>query len=99
MVFLAIFTGAMTLLNYYWQANYTLSAFLSVVSLAAQFILAVLTITAVIGYKGRRNVPAPGGWYNYWTFRFCIIIISLIGNIGVLVVFMLHAFGVIESIY
>ncbi len=98
MIILAIITGALSALNYYWHAGYNLSIFQEMVGLIAQVFLAILTVLAAIAYRGQRDRPSyGGGHYRIWTFRFCIIVISLLGNFSILIVFILHMAGVVSS--
>ncbi len=99
MVGLAIVTGVLTLLNYYWQSAYDLSVPLQVVSVVAQAVLLTGTILAAVAYQGRRSRPSyGGGWYRIWTFRFAIIVLSLLGNVCVLVVLVLHLAGLVDQL-
>jgi hypothetical protein len=97
-VTLAIVTGALSALNYYWHAGYELSLFAEIVGLVAQVFLATLTVLAAVTYRGQRSRPSYGsGNYRIWTVRFCVIIISLLGNFSVLIAFVLHIFRIIGA--
>ncbi len=86
MVLLAIATGALGLLNYVWQANALLPQYLQAISVVEQLILTIVTVAAMVGYKGKRDRPSyDGGFYKVWTFRYAIIILSFIGNMALLV--------------
>ncbi|WP_100066041.1 hypothetical protein [Miniphocaeibacter massiliensis] len=95
MVFLAILTGLLSLGNFYINANWNLSESAVFLTLIAQVVLTILTIFAAFGYKGRREVNGYKG-YKIWTFRFAIIMVSVLGNICVLATIGLNKFGIIN---
>ncbi|MDR2896703.1 MAG: hypothetical protein LBV30_08680 [Propionibacteriaceae bacterium] len=99
MVLAAIVTGVLAFLNYLWQASANLTPALQIISVLISLALTVITIIAAIVYNGRRLRPSfDGGWYSIWTLRYGIIMLSLLGNLSVLVVLALHLFGVIRHL-
>jgi hypothetical protein len=99
MVILAVVTGALSFFNYFWQANYSLPVLPQTASVIAQAVLMILTLAAAVGYRGRRSRPSyDGGHYRVWTFRFAVIMISMLGNAAVLVVLALFRFGIIAAL-
>ncbi len=99
MLVLAIVTGILAGLNYYWQSDESLALPLQIVGLAAQLVLTALTIIAASRFRGRRSRPSyGGGHYRIWTFSFGLIVLSLLGNVCILVAFALHLSGVIDHL-
>lgn len=95
MLFLALLTGVGALLNYY---AVTASIYSLLPATIIQFFLFVLTVIALIAYKGRRSRPSyDGGWYKIWTFSFALIVISFIGNFSILIVFILNLTGYLSG--
>jgi hypothetical protein len=99
MIFIAIATGVLSFLNYVWQANYPLSGLLQIISLIAQAALTAVTFAAMLRYRGKRSRASyDGGHYRVFTLRFGLIFLSMLGNIAVLVVLILHTSGIISSL-
>lgn len=99
MVVLAVLTGALTLANFMWWAKFDLSAPLQIVGIAAQAVLLGLTVFAAIRYRGRRSRPSyDRAGYRIWTVSFAAIMVSLLGNLCVLVVLALRMAGVITAL-
>ncbi|MDR1693361.1 MAG: hypothetical protein LBR72_08390 [Oscillospiraceae bacterium] len=97
MLFLAIFTGIATLLNYFWWANYPPSGGMQLVSIVGQVLLTILTVAAMVRFRGRRTRK------NYemvrvFTLPFGLMFLSLLGNLAVLVILVLLKLGVLQSL-
>jgi hypothetical protein len=98
-VLLAVATGILSFINYFWQANYPLSEFLKIAGLTAQIVFVILTVAAMLTYRGKRSrLSYDGGHYKVFTFRFAVIVLSLIGNVSVLAVFILRACGIVGAL-
>lgn len=95
MLVLALLTGVGTFFNYSAITNLTYSLPLAIFF---QFILFGLTLIPLLGYKGRRSRPSyGGGWYTIWTIPFALIILSFLGNLAALVIFLLNQFGYLSG--
>lgn len=95
MLVLALLTGIGTFFNYSAITNHTYSLSLAIFF---QLILFGLTLIPLISYKGRRSHPSyDGGWYTIWTIPFALIILSFLGNLAALVIFLLNQFGYLSG--
>jgi hypothetical protein len=98
-VVVAILTGLGSVGNYWWVANGDVSSALRLVAVVVQAVLLVITIGAAIRYSGRRSMRSPESpFYRIWTGRFAVIMISLLANLAVLVVLVLHLTGVLAQL-
>jgi len=96
---LAIVTGLATFFNYGLWTNSDLTYSLQLISIGMQIVLVLLTLFSPFNYRGRRSVPNyKGGWYKIWTIRFSIIMISLLGNISILIILLLKINGIISTL-
>jgi hypothetical protein len=96
---IALLTGAASFLNYFWWANYELSAEFKVISIAAQAALTLLTVIAAVRYRGKRMRKSyDGAGYRIFTVPFALVFISVLGNAAVLVVLSLRMAGVIQNL-
>lgn len=96
MFLLSIVTGTLTLVNYYAVGNGYIS---SDAALKLQTMLSIITIFAVIFYKGKRfRKSFDGGQYSIFTFKFGVVFISLLGNISIEILLILYKSGYINSI-
>lgn len=95
MLILAILTGAAALFNYY---AVTAAIYPLLLALMIQLLLFVVTMIAVIGYRGRRNRPSyDGAGYSIWTVSFAIMMVSLLGNLAILVVLFLNQLHILSG--
>ncbi|MDA3974146.1 hypothetical protein PF023_08825 [Enterococcus thailandicus] len=95
MLVLALFTGIGTFFNYSAMVNHTYPLLLAIFF---QLILFGLTLISLLSYKGKRSRPSyDGGWYTIWTIPFALIILSFLGNLAVLVIFLLNQFGYLSG--
>jgi hypothetical protein len=99
MVALAVLTGAASLLNYFWWANYELPGVLQIVSIAVQAALMILTVVAAVRYRGNRlRASYNKAGYKIFTVPFAVIFVFILGNLAVLTVLILRAVGIIPSL-
>lgn len=95
MLVLALLTGIGTFFNYSAITNHTYSLSLAIFF---QLILFGLTLIPLLSYKGRRSRPSyDGGWYTIGTIPFALIILSFLGNLAALVIFLLNQFGYLSG--
>jgi hypothetical protein len=96
---IALLTGAASFFNYFWQANYELSAELRIISIAAQIVLMFLTALVLFRYRGKRlRKSYDGAGYKIFTVPYAIIFVSALGNLAVLIVLALRVTGVIQNL-
>jgi hypothetical protein len=96
---IALLTGAASHLNYFWWANYELSAEFRIISIAAQAVLTLLTVIAAVRYRGKRlRRSYDGAGYKIFTMPFAVVFLSVLGNIAVLVVLLLRMMGAAQAL-
>lgn len=89
MFLLAIITGTLTLMNYFFLTNQT---YAPLIGSLLQVILLALTLVAK--YRGQRQRhDYAGRGYQIFSLRFSIILLACLGNIAVLIVVLLNLFG------
>jgi hypothetical protein len=99
MIALAILTGILSILNYAWWLSAELSPTLQIISIAAQAVLAVITIFAAVRYRGKRvRKSYDGAGYKIFTIPFAVIFLSILGSIAILVVLFLRMTGAITAL-
>ncbi len=89
MLLLSIFTGTISLINYYYFALYNGVGQYSNYQIALQVLMVILSVIAIFGYKGRRVTRTY--WftgYRMFTIRFSLIIFSFMGSASVLFAFL-----------
>lgn len=96
---IAMITAVLSCLNYYWNAGAALSDTVMIAGIAGQGILLVLSIIAMVTYRGKklRRAYVLNPFLRVWTFRFCIHILSLLATTSTAVVLILNAAGVIDE--
>jgi hypothetical protein len=96
---IVLLTGAASLLNYFWWANYELSVEFKIISIAAQTALLLLTVIAAVRYRGKwLRKSYDGAGYKIFTIPFAVVFLSVLGNIAVLVVLLLRMMGVVQAL-
>ncbi|MFD1319248.1 hypothetical protein [Loigolactobacillus zhaoyuanensis] len=91
MFLLAIITGTLTLMNYFFLTNQT---YAPLIGSLLQVILLALTLVAAVKYRGQRQRhDYAGRGYQIFSLRFSIILLACLGNIAVLIVVLLNLFG------
>jgi drug/metabolite transporter (DMT)-like permease len=99
MIVIALLTGIGSLLNYFCWANYELSSELRMASLIVQIAMMSITVIAAIRYRGKRvRKSYDGAGYKIFTVLFALMVLSLLGNVSVLMMLYLHMTGVIQSL-
>ena len=99
MLFLAVLTGALSLANYALWVNFPLELPLKIAAIAAQVVFTALTVFAAVSYRGKRMRNSYGfAGYKIWTIPFAVILVSLLGNICILVILFLFMTGRITSL-
>lgn len=95
MLLLALLTGIGTFFNYFAIVNQTYPLPLAIF---IQLFLFGLTLISLLSYKGKRSRPSyDGGWYTIWTIPFALIILSFLGNLAALIIFLLNQFGYLSG--
>lgn len=96
MFLIAILTGILTIGGYFLVMNSTITLTMATV---IQLGLLLLTIMAIVLYRGpKKRRTYEGGWYKVWTFRYAILMFSLLGNLAVFVVYVLNLFGFMSEL-
>lgn len=93
---LSIITAILSLINLYSYYNKDLSQTSKLLSLGLSILLILLTIMALLRYRGRKSESKPGHWYSFLSCRYSIIIISLFGNSMVAILLFLSYKGLVK---
>jgi hypothetical protein len=98
MLAIALLTGALSLANFFlWTRGTIAGGMLQTVSIFGQLILLALTVFAVVRFQGtRRKKLYPMAPYKVFTIPFAVILVSLLGNLCILIVLVLKTMGIIS---
>jgi len=95
MILLSILAGLGAFGNYYALVN---SIYETQIGIIIQGALVILAIIPLILYKGKKTRPSYSEWgVRYFTIRFMVRLVSLLGNILIFVVVLLKLMGKIQS--
>jgi hypothetical protein len=95
---ISIITMAASIGNYFLWVQGSLPASAEIPSLLAEVVFVIISLVAIVKFKGARTAADhERRKYQIWTPQFGLVIISLVANVGVMVVIALNLFGIVSG--